>query len=63
MGMTKKHYLMIAETLSFYHGIESKYGNTTYIPHIAETLKGHFEHDNKKFDGQMFLNACGIVGS
>jgi hypothetical protein len=58
--MTKKHYEAIARIIKFYHLLELGYGKSHYSQKIAETLSLEFAQDNKNFDRERFLTACGI---
>lgn len=62
--MTKKHYEAIAAILEKYRHAplyESDYTDYRTAEHIANDLADYFETDNKNFDRNRFLQACGIV--
>lgn len=56
--MTKKHYIAIATIINDAYTAESDMG---IIKDIAYPLADYFATDNKLFNRERFLAACGIV--
>lgn len=62
--MTKKHYEAIGAILASYKNTplyETDYSDYRTSEHLASDLADYFATDNKNFDRQRFLEACGIV--
>ncbi len=55
--MTRKHYIAIAEQLTKAHSVH-KDSNAHQL--TAELLANYFYTDNKNFDRERFLTACGV---
>lgn len=58
--MTKKHYEAIAKIIQLYKAIES-HSDKRMCYYIAHDLADYFQTDNKNFNRERFLEACGII--
>lgn len=55
--MTKKNYVAIASIIDLNHG--GAFTETQLV--LVHDLSDYFEQDNKMFDRERFLSACGIA--
>ena len=67
--MTRKHYVMIAESIKgAYSNIDPTYGGDAFLAQretlydAAQRIARRLEEDNARFDRVRFLNACGFNG-
>lgn len=58
--MTRKHYVMIAETILARRNETTDALQVDAIRKTAEALGTQFCYDNKNFDYQRFMKACGF---
>jgi hypothetical protein len=59
--MTRKDYVMIAETIKTARKVEGDTGTILVsVAHLANTLATELEIDNPRFDRARFLVACGV---
>jgi hypothetical protein len=59
--MTRKDYVMIADTIKTARKVELTNGTVLVsVAHLANTLATELEIDNPRFDRARFLDACGV---
>jgi hypothetical protein len=59
--MTRKDYVMIADTIKTARKVELTNGTVLVsVAHLANTLATELEIDNPRFDRARFLVACGV---
>jgi len=57
MTMTRKHFIMLADTIKPMWDILP----SRHVKQIVLTLIPHLEKQNQRFDKQRFLDACGYT--